>query len=85
MYNTVSLAWACPWVFSLFVFLPLGSSVSETFYSTERGKAERVLLEVPLLILLGADFLGLQALEKLLAQGSPVGNTPLCQQGSCWQ
>lgn len=61
LYRIVSLAWVCGlvcWLFGL-VFLPLASRVCVTFYSTGRGKSERVLLQMTFLILLGAHSLGL--------------------------
>lgn len=57
-------------------FLPLAFTVCVTFSSTGRGKSEGVLPDMPL-VLLGTCSLGLQALEKLLAQSSPVGK-PHC-------
>ena len=62
---------------------PLAFSVCVIFFSAGRGKSERVLLEMTHLFLLGTQSLSLGALEKLLlAQSSPVGNTPLGQRGS---
>lgn len=88
IYSMVWLRFVCGSggvVLWFFFFLPLALSVCVTFFSTGRGKSERVLLERTLLILLGTRSLGLRALEKLLLdQSSPVGNTPLCQRGSFW-